>query len=69
MNRKHLPIVLLWGLLFSQFDGTIVKVSPDIYDGADLDKIDEGILTELGTFIKPLAARKTPAVPKFFLPS
>lgn len=47
-------------------NGTIVDVKPDIYDRADPNQIDQGILAELDLFIRPLAGLKTPAVPNFF---
>lgn len=47
-------------------DGTIVKLKPDLYDGADSDKIDAEILKQLTSFLQPLEDKKTPVVPSFF---
>lgn len=49
--------------------GNIVKVQPDIYDGADSDELDKEIYSELRSFVKPLVAgKKSPVmVPNFFL--
>lgn len=47
-------------------DNDISKASPDIYDGADPEDVDQRMLTELDTFIKPLKDKKTPVVPSFF---
>lgn len=47
-------------------DGSIVKLKPDIYDGADPDKIDAEILKQLRSFLQPLEEKKSPVVPNFF---
>lgn len=47
-------------------NGNIAKASPDVYDGADYREVDEEILKELSTFIKPLKNTKTPVLPNFF---
>lgn len=48
-------------------DGSIAKVSPDYYDGADPSNVDQEILAELSTFVKPLAKKDTPVYPNFFV--
>lgn len=65
MNFALLEGIPFRGLLFSQSDGAIVKVSPDILDKADRDKIDRGTLTERITLSKPLAERRSPAAHTF----
>lgn len=47
-------------------DGNIVRPRVEIYDGAEHNKLDREILTELRSFIKPLAAKIAPVVPNFF---
>ena len=44
----------------------IVRARVEIYDGAEHNKLDREILTELRSFIKPLAAKIAPVVPNFF---
>ena len=46
-------------------DGSIVKLKPDIYDGADAHNLDPEVLTELRSFLNPLAGKKSPIVPNF----
>lgn len=48
-------------------DGSIAKVSPDYYDGANPSNVDQEILAELCTFVKPLAKKDTPVYPNFFV--
>lgn len=43
----------------------MVKVSPDIYDGADPDGIDQEIRTELDSSIRLLEDKKTPVLLNF----
>ena len=47
-------------------DGNIVRPRVEIYDGVEHNKLDRKILTELRSFIKPLAAKIAPVVPNFF---
>lgn len=46
----------------------IVKIQPDIYDGADSDELDKEVYSELRSFVKPLVAGKKllVVVPNFF---
>lgn len=46
-------------------DGSIVKLKPDTYDGADPDKIDAEILEKLRSFLQPLEEKESPVVPSF----
>ena len=47
-------------------DGNIVRARVEIYDGAEHNKLDREILTDLRSFIKPLPAKIIPVVPNFF---
>lgn len=47
-------------------DHNIVKLQPDIYDGADSTDLDPAILTELNSFLQPLVEKKCPVAPNFF---
>lgn len=40
-------------------DGSIAKVSPDYYDGANPSNVDQEILAGLSTFVKPLAKNES----------
>lgn len=48
-------------------DGSITMVSPDRYDGANPNDVDQEILAELSTFVKPVAKKDTPVYPNFFV--
>lgn len=60
-SRNH-----TFGNLANLTDNNIVKLQPDIYDGADASNLDPQILKELHSFLQPRVEKKCPIVPNFF---